>query len=66
MVQPVPGAEPGPALTAALLAFLADRVAKFKLPRTIDHVAETAARPQRQALPAAPARSVSENRDRAI
>ena len=40
VVQPVPGAEPGPALTAELLAFLGDRVAKFKLPKTIDYVAE--------------------------
>jgi long-chain acyl-CoA synthetase len=38
VVQPVAGAEPGPALTATLLAFLADRLAKFKLPRTIDYV----------------------------
>jgi long-chain acyl-CoA synthetase len=40
VVQPVPGVEPGPALTADLLAFLGDRIAKFKLPRTIDYVAE--------------------------
>jgi long-chain acyl-CoA synthetase len=40
VVQPVPGAEPGPVLTAELLAFLGDRVAKFKLPKTIDYVAE--------------------------
>jgi len=40
VVQPVPGAEPGPALTADLLAFLDGRLAKFKLPRTIDYVAE--------------------------
>ena len=40
VVQPAPGAEPGPALTADLLAFLGGRVAKFKLPKTIDYVAE--------------------------
>jgi long-chain acyl-CoA synthetase len=40
VVQPAPGAEPGPGLTADLLAYLAERVAKFKLPRTIDYVAE--------------------------
>jgi long-chain acyl-CoA synthetase len=40
VVQPAPGAAPGPALTAELLAFLGDRIAKFKLPRTIDYVAE--------------------------
>jgi long-chain acyl-CoA synthetase len=40
VVQPVPGAEPGPALTADLLAFLGGRVAKFKLPKSIDYVSE--------------------------
>jgi len=40
VVQPAQGAEPGPALTAGLLAFLDGRLAKFKLPRTIDYVAE--------------------------
>ena len=40
VVQPAPDAEPGPDLTADLLAHLAGRVAKFKLPHTIDYVAE--------------------------
>jgi len=40
VVEPVPKAEPGPGLTAELLEFLSGRVAKFKLPRTIDYVAE--------------------------
>jgi long-chain acyl-CoA synthetase len=40
VVEPVPGAETGPALTEELLAFLGGRLAKFKLPRTIDYVAE--------------------------
>jgi len=40
VVQPAPDAEPGPALTAGLLAFLAGRVARFKLPRSIDYVSE--------------------------
>jgi long-chain acyl-CoA synthetase len=40
VVEPVAGTEPGPALTAELLEFLSGRVAKFKLPRTIDYVAE--------------------------
>ena len=35
-----PGAEPGPALTADLLAFLDGRLARFKLPRSIDYVPE--------------------------
>jgi long-chain acyl-CoA synthetase len=40
VVQPAPGAEPGPALTEELLAFLAGRVARFKLPKSIDYAAE--------------------------
>jgi long-chain acyl-CoA synthetase len=40
VVQPAPGAKPGPALTEDLLAFLGDRLARFKLPRTIDYVTE--------------------------
>jgi long-chain acyl-CoA synthetase len=40
VVQPAAGAEPGPALTADLLAYLGERVARFKLPRTIDYVPE--------------------------
>jgi len=40
VVEPVPGAQPGPALTDELLAFLAGRVARFKLPRTIDYVTQ--------------------------
>jgi len=40
VVQPAAGVAPGPALTAELLAFLDGRIAKFKLPRTIDYVPE--------------------------
>jgi long-chain acyl-CoA synthetase len=40
VVQPGYGVEPGPALTASLQAFLAGRLAKFKLPRTIDYTDE--------------------------
>jgi long-chain acyl-CoA synthetase len=40
VVQPVDGVAPGPELTASLLDFLDGRIAKFKLPRTIDYVAE--------------------------
>jgi long-chain acyl-CoA synthetase len=39
-VRARPGAGPGPELTADPLAFLGDRVAKFKLPRTVGYVAE--------------------------
>jgi long-chain acyl-CoA synthetase len=40
VVEPAAGATPGPEFTAELLAFLSGRVAKFKLPRTIDYVEE--------------------------
>jgi long-chain acyl-CoA synthetase len=40
VVQPIAGIDPGEALTRELLAFLASRVAKFKLPRSIDYVDE--------------------------
>jgi long-chain acyl-CoA synthetase len=40
VVQPAAGITPGPDLTAELLGFLDGRIAKFKLPRTIDYVAE--------------------------
>ena len=38
VVQPAPGARPGDALTEELLAFAAGRLAKFKIPRTIDYL----------------------------
>jgi long-chain acyl-CoA synthetase len=40
VVQPARGITPGPELTAELLGFLDGRIAKFKLPRTVDYVAE--------------------------
>lgn len=40
VVQPVSGAQAGEALAAELLAFLSERVAKYKLPRSIDFVNE--------------------------
>jgi len=40
VVEPVAGVAAGPGLTEELLAFLGGRVAKFKLPRTIDYVSE--------------------------
>jgi long-chain acyl-CoA synthetase len=38
VVQPADGVEPGPELTAELLAYAGQRLAKFKLPRSIDYV----------------------------
>jgi long-chain acyl-CoA synthetase len=40
VVQPEPGVRAGAELTAELLAYLAGRVAGFKLPRSIDYVDE--------------------------
>jgi long-chain acyl-CoA synthetase len=40
VVQPADWITPGPELTASLLDFLDGRIATFKLPRTIDYVAE--------------------------
>ena len=40
VIEPAAGVEPGPALAAEILAWCADRLAKFKTPRTIDFVAE--------------------------
>ncbi len=40
VVEPADGYQPGPALTAELLAFLEGRIATFKLPRSIDYVGE--------------------------
>jgi long-chain acyl-CoA synthetase len=40
VVQPAAGAAAGASLTAELLEFLAGRVARFKLPKTVDYVAE--------------------------
>ncbi|KOV86823.1 acyl-CoA synthetase [Nocardia sp. NRRL S-836] len=40
VVQPVDGVEPGQELTDELLAFARTRLARFKLPRTIEYLAE--------------------------
>jgi long-chain acyl-CoA synthetase len=40
VVEPAHGSEPGQDLTAELLTFLGGRLAKFKLPRTIDYIDE--------------------------
>ena len=40
VVQPAPGVTPDDALTEELLAFATERLAKFKLPRSIDYVDE--------------------------
>jgi long-chain acyl-CoA synthetase len=38
VVEPAPGVTPGPELTGELMAHLSGRVAKFKLPKSIDYV----------------------------
>ncbi len=40
VVQPIDGVDAGAGLTQELLAFLGERVAKFKLPKSIDYTAE--------------------------
>jgi long-chain acyl-CoA synthetase len=40
VVEPASGHEPGDKLTSELLAFLETRLAKFKLPRSVDYVGE--------------------------
>jgi long-chain acyl-CoA synthetase len=40
VVQPAPDAPAGPDLAATLAAYAAERLAKYKLPKTIDFVAE--------------------------
>lgn len=40
VVEPAAGVEPGQALTEELLAFCRERLARFKLPRSVDHVDE--------------------------
>ena len=40
VVEPAPGAAPGPALAAELLAFCGDKLARYKTPKTIDFIAE--------------------------
>ena len=40
VVEPASGVEPGPALRDEILAFCADRLAKFKVPKSVDFVEE--------------------------
>jgi long-chain acyl-CoA synthetase len=40
VIEPVPGAEPGEALAEEILAFCADKLAKYKTPRSLDFTAE--------------------------
>jgi long-chain acyl-CoA synthetase len=37
-VQPAPGAEPGPELEQQIIAFVRDRIASFKAPRSVQFV----------------------------
>jgi long-chain acyl-CoA synthetase len=40
VIEPVDGAAPGPGLTAEILEFCRDRLAKYKTPRSIDYIDE--------------------------
>jgi long-chain acyl-CoA synthetase len=66
VIQPAAGAEPGPELTTDLLAFLGDRVAGFKLPRTIDYAAELPRDPNGKLYKGRLRDPYWTNRDRAI
>ena len=56
VIQPAPGVVAGDELTAEIMAFAAERLAKYKLPKYVDYLAELPARRQRQALQAQAAR----------
>jgi len=40
VIEPVPGAKPGEALSAAILEWCEGRLARYKIPRSIDYIAE--------------------------
>ena len=40
VIEPAAGVEPGPKLAEEILAFCADKLAKYKTPKTIDFIAE--------------------------
>ncbi len=40
VIEPMPGADPSPALAAELIAFAATKVARFMVPRSVDFVEE--------------------------
>jgi fatty-acyl-CoA synthase len=40
VVEPAPGVRPGPELEAELIGFLRERIAHFKVPRSVDFVSE--------------------------
>jgi long-chain acyl-CoA synthetase len=40
VIEPAPGVDPGDALAEEILSFSRDQLAKFKMPKSIDFVAE--------------------------
>ncbi len=56
--EPAPGVEPDDALRESIYAYLADRLGKFKQPKSIDFIEDHAAGPLRQALQTKAARSL--------
>ena len=60
VVEPAEGVPPGPELTAEILASLDGRLARMKWPKSIDYIETHAARAQREAPQAPPARPVLE------
>jgi len=66
VVEPAPGAAPGPELAAELLASLEGRLARMKWPRSIDFIAEMPREPNGKLLKRKLRDPYWEGRDRAI
>lgn len=66
VVEPAPGAEPGPALAAEILASLEGRLARMKWPKTIDFIAEMPREPNGKLLKRKLRAPYWEGRERAI
>ncbi|UBU14803.1 acyl-CoA synthetase [Nonomuraea gerenzanensis] len=66
VVEPAPGAEPGPGLAAELLASLEGRLARMKWPKSIDFIAEMPREPNGKLLKRKLRAPYWEGHDRAI
>ncbi|MGI5269369.1 acyl-CoA synthetase [Nonomuraea sp. CA-218870] len=66
VVEPAPGAEPGPELAAEILGSLEGRLARMKWPKTVDFIAEMPREPNGKLLKRKLRAPYWEGRDRAI
>ena len=66
VVEPAPGAEPGPELAAEILASLEGRLSRMKWPKSIDFIAEMPREPNGKLLKRKLRAPYWEGRDRAI